>query len=132
MKYRTFLILVLAGFCFFCGLLVIESGLFENSPQAGGPFILLQQTTLNETGGAPKEDSSPPANAQLQAADFPAPGADHAPESTIILGATDPETENANTDFKFQLELTSKGAAIRKATFSLVPTPSTDETRTGF
>ena len=118
---RIALTLFVVGFCLFCGWLVIESGLFENSSQAGVPFILLQQTTLNETGGATKEDSSPAANAQLQAADFPAPGADHAPASTVILGATDPNTENANTGFKYQLELSSKGAAIRKVTFSNGP-----------
>jgi YidC/Oxa1 family membrane protein insertase len=55
---------------------------------------------------------------QLQAADFPALGADHAPVRSVILGASEPKTENADTGFKFQLELSSKGAAIRKATFS--------------
>ena len=33
----------------------------------------------------------------------------------------DPKTEDANTGFKYQLELSSKGAAIRKVTFSNGP-----------
>ncbi|MHC4293057.1 MAG: YidC/Oxa1 family insertase periplasmic-domain containing protein, partial [Planctomycetota bacterium] len=39
-------------------------------------------------------------------------------EKTVRIGAKDPVTENANTGFKFQLELTSQGAAIKNATFS--------------
>ncbi len=45
-------------------------------------------------------------------------GADSAPAETIILGAKNPETEDPDVGFKFQLELSSKGAAIRKVTFS--------------
>jgi YidC/Oxa1 family membrane protein insertase len=47
--------------------------------------------------------------------DFSATGG---PAKSILLGAKDPKTENPETGFKFQLELTSKGAAIRKATFT--------------
>jgi hypothetical protein len=48
-------------------------------------------------------------------------GVDHAPVQSITLGAANPKTENANTGFKYQLELSSKGAAIKKATFSNGP-----------
>ena len=44
--------------------------------------------------------------------------ADDAPAEVVILGAADPNTEDPESGFKFRLELTSKGAAIRKATFS--------------
>ena len=60
-------------------------------------------------------------NAQLQAFDqveFEAVGG---PAESVILGAAEPSEENADTGFKFQLELTSKGAAIGKATFSNGP-----------
>jgi hypothetical protein len=40
---RVIFTLIVVGFCFFCGWLVVESGLFENSPQAKGPCILLAQ-----------------------------------------------------------------------------------------
>ena len=115
MNFRIVLILVVVGFVVFCGWLVVESGLFEAGRSAGRSCILLQRTTADssDTADAPAEK-----NVQLQAADFAALGADHAPARSVILGASDPRTENADTGFKFQLELSSKGAGLRKATFS--------------
>ena len=52
-------------------------------------------------------------NPQLKAADFTTFGADNAPAKSVTLGSTDPKS-----GFKFQLELSSKGAAISKATLS--------------
>lgn len=40
-------------------------------------------------------------------------GADNAPSETVTIGSSDPES-----GFQFELELSSKGAAIRRATFS--------------
>jgi YidC/Oxa1 family membrane protein insertase len=114
-----YLILVVAGFCLFCGFLVVESGLFDHPSQTGREIILLQNVAPNQQAETPNEpESSIP---QLKAADSITFGADNAPARTIILGAADPNTENADTGFKFQLELSSKGAAIRKATFSNGP-----------
>ena len=115
MNFRIVLTLVVVGFVVFCGWLVVESGLFEAGRSAGRSCILLQRTTAgtSDTANAPASK-----NVQLQAADFAALGADHAPARSVILGASDPRTENADTGFKFQLELSSKGAGLRKATFS--------------
>ncbi|MHC4325056.1 MAG: YidC/Oxa1 family insertase periplasmic-domain containing protein [Planctomycetota bacterium] len=116
MKY---MILVVAGFCLLCGGLVVESGFFDISSQTGRSIILLQNVTPNqeaETPSAPESEIQ-----QLQAADSITFGADNAPAGTVILGAKDPNTENADTGFKFQLELSSKGAAIRRAIFSNGP-----------
>ena len=114
------LTLILIGFVVFCSWLVVESGVdsrFCGNDQGGvgQPFILLQRTMADTSGTT---DAPAEKNVQLQAADFSTLGADHAPARSIILGASDPRTENADTGFKFQLELSSKGAAIRKATFS--------------
>jgi YidC/Oxa1 family membrane protein insertase len=49
----------------------------------------------------------------LKAADFTSFGADNAPPRIVTLGSTDPKS-----GFKFEVELTSKGAAINKAVFS--------------
>jgi len=111
-KFLTGLVLILIGFCFFCGWLVVESGLFEGC-RAGEklPCILLQKTTTDSRTGAanaPAEEG-----AHLQAADFTAFSADNAPARSVTLGSTDPRS-----GFKFELELSSKGAAISKATFS--------------
>ncbi len=116
---RITLTLVVVGFCLFCGWLVAESGLFEFGWPVGQSCILLQQTVVDDKSSAtnvPIEES-----AQLKAADFTTFHADNAPAKSIMLGAADPNTESADTGFKFQLELSSKGAAIRKATFSNGP-----------
>ncbi|UCG57937.1 MAG: membrane protein insertase YidC [Phycisphaerales bacterium] len=101
-------------FCFvvLCGWLVIESGLFEGSSRAAKPCILLQKTTVTaETGGvaetpAAEQERLEPASSNR----FDAVGGF---EKRVTLGSVDPES-----DFKFQVELDSKGAAIRRATFS--------------
>jgi len=114
-----YLILVVAGFCLFCGFLVVESGLFDHSLRTGQDFILLQNVAPNQQAETPNEpESSIP---QLTATDSIAFGADNASAKTVILGAADPNTEDADTGFKLQLELSSKGAAIRKAIFSNGP-----------
>ena len=121
MNFRIVLVLVVVGFCFFCGWLVVESGLdcrFRGNDKGadGQSCILLQKTTADEkdeTAGAPAGE-----NERLEAAGFTTFSADNAPAQTVTLGAADPKTEDHETGFKFQLELSSKSAAIRKATFS--------------
>jgi len=116
MRYLT---LVVIGFVVLCGWMVVESGIFQSPGVNSGACILLQSTTGNGNSvaaNAPSEE--PPRMTADNSVTF---GADSAQESTVILGATDPTTENANTGFKYQLELSSKGAAIRKVTFSNGP-----------
>ena len=106
-----YLILVVAGFCLFCGWLVVESGLFDDSSQIGQGCILLQNATVNkeaETPNVPVRNSE-----QLKAVDSITFTADNAPARTITLGSVDPKS-----GYKYQLELSSKGAAIAKGTYS--------------
>ena len=105
------LTLIIAVFVIFCGALVVESGLFEAGRDSGQPLVLLQQTTGSENSGT--ANAAAEENAQLQAADFTTFTADNAPAKTVVIGSTNPQS-----GFKFQLELSSKGAAVRKATFS--------------
>jgi len=114
-----YLILIVAGFCLFCGFLVVESGFFDHSSQAKRGIILLQNVADNQESETPNEPE--PEIQQLKAADSITFGSDNAPAKTVMLGAADPNTENADTGFKFQLELSSKGAAIRRAIFSNGP-----------
>ena len=113
---------ILISFVVLCGLMVVDSGVFENSSQGKRLPILLRQTTTTEPQGIPNapeaKDPNLTENSQLQADTSVAFGADSAPARTIILGAADPNTEDPKTGFKFQLELSSKGAAVRRATFS--------------
>ena len=106
------LVLIVVGFIILCGCLVIESGLFLNLPQTGRSCILLQQATTNEkqdTASVPAlENESTSAGADF--ADFSAVGG---PAKNITLGSVDPKS-----DLKFQVELVSIGAAIRRAALS--------------
>jgi len=106
-----YLILVVAGFCLFCGWLVVESGVLGDPSQAGRGLILLQQTTA---GQQPQTQEAPaPQTATLEAAQTITFGADNAPAKTIVLGSVDPKS-----GFEYRVELSSKGAAIRETTFS--------------
>ena len=105
------MILVVAGFCLFCGWLVVESGLFDYSSQTERNIILLQNTTANEEVETPNVAESN--SEQLVAVDSITFGADNASARTITLGSVDPKS-----GYKYQLELSSKGAAIRRAAFS--------------
>jgi len=114
---RLFLTLVVIGFAALCGMLVVQAGLFEaGSCGRQAPCILLQQTTGGENNQVIISPDSK--NTSLEAVEAVTLGADNAEAKTIVLGAQDPNTEDPETGFKFQLELSSKGAAIRKATFS--------------
>ncbi|HUT45303.1 MAG TPA: YidC/Oxa1 family insertase periplasmic-domain containing protein [Sedimentisphaerales bacterium] len=106
-----YLILVVAGFCLFCGLLVVESGLFDDSSQTGRGIILLQNVAVNEKTEIPNVTESN--SEQLEAVDSITFTADNAPARAITLGSVDPKS-----GYKYQLELSSQGAAIRKAAFS--------------
>ncbi len=111
MNYRIVLALIVVGFVAFCCWLVLESGVCESRRSGKGPCILLQQTTAaqdqksTKTGGEMKET--------LAAADPVSFGAEHAPAKSVTLGSTDPKS-----DYMFEVELISLGAAIRKAVFS--------------
>ncbi len=107
---RIVLILIVAGFVVLCGGLIVESGLFSG-PAGQKPCILLAQTAPGEQPSL--ADTQPSDGAQLQALDVPSLGADHAEPKAVTLGSIDP-----NSGFKFLLELTTKGAAITRATFS--------------
>jgi YidC/Oxa1 family membrane protein insertase len=59
------------------------------------------------------EETAAPEPSVLKAAEIIQLGATNAPAKSVSLGSTDPKS-----GFKFELELTSKGAAINKAAFS--------------
>jgi len=108
---RIALTLVVVGFCLFCGWLVVESGFFECSLPNSGPCILLQRTTGDENSSEENVPAEEPA--QIGADDSVTFGADSAPAKRLTLGS-----EDLDSGYNFQMELSSKGAAIRKVTFS--------------
>jgi YidC/Oxa1 family membrane protein insertase len=117
---KKILTAVTVGFVVFCGWLVVESGLLEVSKNASASkqqrCILLQQKPANEKAETPNEPSS--RAEALVAADFTDFTATGGPTATVILGAKDPETEDPDAGFKLQVELSSIGSAVKKATFS--------------
>ena len=105
-----YLALVVIGFVVLCGWMVVESGLFECLGTHSGPCILLQNTPANQNYPTA---NTPEIIEKIAANDSVIYGADGGPAKTIILGSVDP-----NSGYNFQLELSSKGAAIKRATFS--------------
>jgi len=132
MNLRTIFILVITGFCLFCGWLIVESGVLRTShspvateaglTQSGRRgCILLQQTTEAQAPANAAEPNRPAVSPipeqvtpQLQPAgeDVSAVGGDRI-DVNVPVGSVDPAS-----GFKYQLVLDSKGAAIRTATFS--------------
>ncbi len=113
---RVLLTSLVIGFCVFCGWLVVESGVI-GSWSGGEPGCILLQNTV---GGQDQADANTPVAEipKMVASPKVVFGADNSPASTVLIGARDPYTEDPDTGYKFQLELSSKGAAIRSATFS--------------
>ncbi len=112
---RYLLTLFVVFFVAFCGWLVVETGIFETAQTSGQPCILLQQTTADEKPQAMNEpaeiEPGSPAGLEMTAAtSFEAYGG---PTETVKLGSIDKKS-----GFKYQLELSTKGATIRKAIFS--------------
>jgi YidC/Oxa1 family membrane protein insertase len=104
-----YLALVVIGFVVLCGWMVAESGIFQGTNTE--TCILLQSTPENQNSGAANAPSEePPKIAADDSVTFSAVGA---PAKSVTLGSVDP-----NSGYNFQLELSSKGAAIKKATFS--------------
>ncbi len=109
MNFRIALAFVVICFVVFCGWLVGEGRLLETSTTGTG-CILLQSTAA----GTPNDMNV----TSMQAAE-PEPAtavtftAENAPQKTVTLGSIDPKS-----GFKFELELSSRGAAVRSATFS--------------
>jgi YidC/Oxa1 family membrane protein insertase len=111
MNFRTLLVLIVVGFVVFCGWLVLDSGLCETCRSETGPCVLLQQTTITE--GKEGSKAAPAKKETFEAADSIGFRAYDAPTTSVTLGSTDPKS-----NYMFQLELNSKGAAIRSAVFS--------------
>ena len=115
MRYLKWTVII---FVILCGVLVVESGFFAHSPDNIRYPILLQETTgepAAETPNAPalqvlsagSESNVPQPEESVS---FAAQGGE---ANNITVGSTDKES-----GYKYEIEFTSKGAAIQRATFS--------------
>ena len=129
MSLRTVSIGVLAAFVLLCGGLVYESGFFQTMPalQKSAEALArsaasdrgctpLSRTTDVQLGTAPEAPSSfapgtpSPESQKTQAPTYRVVGG---PSEALTIGSVDP-----SSGFKFQLDLTSFGGAVRAATLS--------------
>ncbi len=116
--FPAFLFSIVAGFVVFCIFLVADSGLFEADLSQQRHFLFLQQSTITEKDGG---ESNAGIQEDLPEQKEPAVslfGALNSDPCTVIFGAQDPCSEDPETGFRYQLELSTKGAGIRKVTFS--------------
>ncbi|MHC4361649.1 MAG: YidC/Oxa1 family insertase periplasmic-domain containing protein, partial [Planctomycetota bacterium] len=107
---RVFLTLFLVCFLALCGWLIVRCVLAEGICSAEGLCILLQQTQGDSRSA---ETTQPLQETRLEAAEVVGFDADPGRPQQVVLGSTDPKS-----GFEFELEMSSKGAAIRTATFS--------------
>ena len=108
-KILTLIVILFIGLCAW----LIAQATYAIPAGAQGPYLLLQQTTPGLPPVSQPAESSSPASALASAPEIQRLGAQGGPAETVILGDTDKAS-----GFKFALDLTSRGAAIRTATFS--------------
>jgi YidC/Oxa1 family membrane protein insertase len=122
MNIKTVIFIFLASFTIFCGVLVFDSGLFEpgqdkDADSQQKPVIMLASETAFESTKGVQDDSRESEqrvyNQHHGQSDFTNLQAVGGRPKTITLGSQDPAS-----GYKFQLELSSKGAAIRTAILS--------------
>ena len=106
MNVRGVLIGFLVCFAIACGVLVFQSGVFDETGSDGGRVISLASEEVIEN-----TIEDPPA--QIVEVELSKYTAIHAAEGNVTIGSDDPDS-----GFKFKLELTNKGAAIASATLS--------------
>jgi YidC/Oxa1 family membrane protein insertase len=106
-----FFTLVVVCFVVFCGWLVVESGVFETNQPAGQACILLRQTMPDEEPDGQKASAESKDYQQMSA--VTTFGAYGGKAEAVLLGSIEPAS-----GFMYELELSTRGAAIRKATFS--------------
>jgi len=110
MKIKITIGIFLTAFLVLCGILVFDSGLFEAGISVENKLVmsLASEATLASPEAAEQVERN--SNEQERFSSLQAVGGR---PKTVTLGSIDPAS-----GFKFQVELSSKGAAIRTATLS--------------
>ncbi len=117
MRYLKWTVIV---FVIYCGVLVVESGMFANASKTVKYPILIQQTTGTDTLETSDVNSAPQAglsagseNARPQIDESVSFSAEPGEVNNITIGSNDKDS-----GYKYQIELSPRGASIRRATFS--------------
>jgi len=114
----AFLFSIVAGFVVFCIFLVADSGLFEAGLSQQRHCIFLQKSTITEKDGGELNAGTQEDLPEQEEPAVSSFGAYNSDPCTVIFGAQDPCSEDPETGYRYQLELSTKGAGIRKVTFS--------------
>ncbi|MBN1125953.1 MAG: YidC/Oxa1 family insertase periplasmic-domain containing protein, partial [Sedimentisphaerales bacterium] len=113
MKLKLFVTVLITVYLVFCGVLIVQTGLFQSRTEQDNDLLSLAATpTQNENASAEQTEalkSTEPASG-FDLSDLVAISGK---AQTVTLGSLDPES-----GFKYKLVLTSKGAAVSKATLS--------------
>lgn len=114
---RTIAVLITVLFLILCGLLIFQAGFFGWTAGPSENLTLLQKTgeTADQQSGQTDQSPQPVFKAASGETEFRAKGGKL---RYLHIGADDPCTENPEQGYKFKLRLSSKGAALKKATFS--------------
>lgn len=110
---KKILTVSMACFLCLCAWLIFKAAYMNDcTGNKEKPCILLQQTAA-EQNELPVKIEQPQELPTLIPAKLPAYGAENAPAKMVTMGSIDPQSE-----FEFQLELSSQGASIYRATMS--------------
>lgn len=121
-KIPSILFLLVAVFVGCCGLLIIQSGIFQVDTRINKGCILLQSVARSDEEVGFETRIYPQAENDIEIDEikpqeykFTVKGGSL---QTVIIGAQDPCTENPERGFRYQLQLNTVGASIEKVTFS--------------
>ena len=109
MRYLKWIVII---FVIFCMVLALESGVLKHS-QSDIRYPILLQETAGSIAAPQTGLSAAPENAQPQVNESISFTAEPGEVNNITIGSTE-----KSSGYKFQIEFTSRGAAIRRATFS--------------
>jgi len=113
---RTIVFLTITVFLILCGLLIVQAGFFGYATSPKANLTLLQKADETFEKLSPEVNRPQPVlQASSEITDFKANGGKF---QYLYLGADDPCTEDPTEGYKFKLQLSSKAAALKKATFS--------------
>ncbi len=123
MKPRTLVLIVISGFLTLCGLLAVDAVHSGRSPQAAPLAAVAESDAPTEALADSYADlNEPPAEEPtVTAAGDLELAAVSGPQRTVTLGAVYPDDIRRSDDpdrYKFQVELTTLGAAVRTAALS--------------
>ena len=119
MKIKLFFIVLIVCFCSYCGFLISESGLIVSNKGAGEKLSLLSSEV--QVGDESEAAEASAESAEIDGVtmeveearsvlDLSGLSAKNQEAKTVVLGSVDPES-----DFFFELTVSSKGAAIERA-----------------